>query len=67
MKTRAPVCVFNLGHSLSALKTIRCRAAVAWEAGKPLSMEEVEVAPPQAGEVRVKVNTLLYGATVFIY
>ncbi|XBH91842.1 hypothetical protein VPH35_083112 [Triticum aestivum] len=30
-------------------------AAVAWEAGKPLSMEEVEVAPPQAMEVRVKI------------
>jgi Zn-dependent alcohol dehydrogenase len=30
-------------------------AAVAWEVGKPLSMEEVEVAPPQAMEVRVKI------------
>lgn len=30
-------------------------AAVAWEAGKPLVMEEVEVAPPQANEVRVKI------------
>ena len=30
-------------------------AAVAWEAGKPLSIEEVEVAPPQAMEVRVKI------------
>lgn len=35
-------------------KTIQCKAAVAWEAGKPLSMEEVEVAPPKAGEVRLK-------------
>jgi len=34
---------------------IRCKAAVAWEAAKPLSMEEVEVAPPKAGEVRIKV------------
>ncbi|NWU90668.1 ADH1 dehydrogenase, partial [Upupa epops] len=34
---------------------IRCRAAVAWAAGKPLSVEEVEVAPPKAGEVRVKI------------
>ncbi|KAJ3023330.1 NAD/NADP dependent alcohol dehydrogenase [Thoreauomyces humboldtii] len=33
----------------------RCKAAVAWEAGKPLSIEEVEVAPPKKGEVRVKV------------
>ncbi|KAI8535709.1 hypothetical protein RHMOL_Rhmol10G0194700 [Rhododendron molle] len=30
-------------------------AAVAWEVGKPLVIEEVEVAPPQAMEVRVKV------------
>ena len=30
-------------------------AAVAWEAGKPLVMEEVEVAPPQKMEVRVKI------------
>jgi NADPH:quinone reductase-like Zn-dependent oxidoreductase len=28
---------------------------VAWEAGKPLVIEEVEVAPPQANEVRVKI------------
>lgn len=30
-------------------------AAVAWEAGKPLAIEEVEVAPPQKMEVRVKI------------
>ena len=30
-------------------------AAVAWEANKPLVIEEVEVAPPQAGEVRLKI------------
>ena len=61
------MCVFSLGDSLYVVKTIRCRAAVAWEAGKPLSMEEVEVAPPRAGEVRVKVNTLLYRVTALIY
>ncbi|TKS72016.1 Alcohol dehydrogenase class-3 [Collichthys lucidus] len=36
-------------------QVIRCKAAVAWEAGKPLSIEEVEVAPPKAHEVRIKV------------
>ncbi|KAM8808252.1 alcohol dehydrogenase class-3-like [Eudromia elegans] len=36
-------------------KVIKCKAAVAWEAGKPLSIEEVEVAPPKAHEVRIKV------------
>ncbi|KAF3436023.1 hypothetical protein FNV43_RR23115 [Rhamnella rubrinervis] len=35
---------------------IPCKAAVAWEAGKPLVMERVEVAPPQAMEVRMKVK-----------
>lgn len=36
-------------------KTITCKAAIAWEAGKPLSIEDVEVAPPKAHEVRVKI------------
>ncbi|MBL35326.1 MAG: S-(hydroxymethyl)glutathione dehydrogenase/class III alcohol dehydrogenase [Oceanospirillaceae bacterium] len=35
--------------------TITCRAAVAWAAGEPLKIEEVQVAPPKAGEVRVKI------------
>ncbi|KAJ3684581.1 hypothetical protein LUZ61_013745 [Rhynchospora tenuis] len=39
----------------TAGKVIKCRAAVAWEAGKPLVIEEVEVAPPQAMEVRIKI------------
>lgn len=34
---------------------IKCKAAIAWEAGKPLSIEEIEVAPPKAHEVRIKV------------
>jgi len=36
-------------------KVIKCKAAVAWEAKQPLSVEEIEVAPPKAGEVRIKV------------
>ena len=36
-------------------KTITCKAAVAWEAKKPLDVTDVQVAPPKAGEVRVKV------------
>ncbi|XP_060042326.1 alcohol dehydrogenase 1-like [Erinaceus europaeus] len=35
-------------------KTISCRAAVAWAVGQPLSLEEVQVEPPRAGEVRIK-------------
>ncbi|XP_075465440.1 alcohol dehydrogenase 1-like [Ascaphus truei] len=38
----------------TAGKVIKCKAAVAWEASKPLSIEEVEVAPPKAHEVRIK-------------
>ncbi|XP_052189700.1 alcohol dehydrogenase 1-like [Diospyros lotus] len=40
---------------LSTGQIIRCKAAVAWEAGKPLVIEEVEVAPPQQMEVRLKI------------
>lgn len=36
-------------------KTIKCRAAVAWGPKEPFSIEEVEVGPPRAHEVRVKV------------
>ncbi|KAM5255591.1 all-trans-retinol dehydrogenase [NAD(+)] ADH4-like [Ctenodactylus gundi] len=36
-------------------KVIKCKAAVAWEPGKPLCIEEVEVAPPKAHEVRIKI------------
>ncbi|KAG0032092.1 S-(hydroxymethyl)glutathione dehydrogenase [Podila clonocystis] len=41
---------------MTAGKPITCRAAIAWEAGKPLSIETVEVAPPKAGEVRIKIT-----------
>ncbi|MES1941629.1 alcohol dehydrogenase GroES-like protein [Salinisphaera sp. T5B8] len=34
---------------------MKSRAAVAWEAGKPLTLEEIEVAPPKAGEVLVRI------------
>lgn len=34
---------------------MKSRAAVAWEAGKPLSLEEVEVAPPRKGEVLIRI------------
>ncbi|XP_066487700.1 alcohol dehydrogenase 1-like isoform X2 [Tiliqua scincoides] len=39
----------------TAGKVIKCKAAVIWEAGKLPSVEEVEVAPPRAHEVRVKI------------
>src|ERR1051325_10111796 len=35
---------------------MKSRAAVAWEATKPLVIEEVEVAGPKAGEVLLKIS-----------
>ncbi|XP_066430100.1 alcohol dehydrogenase 1-like [Eleutherodactylus coqui] len=39
----------------TAGKVIKCRAAVAWGAGQPLTIEEVEVQPPKLHEVRIKI------------
>jgi len=36
-------------------KTIVCKAAVAWDAKKDLTVQNIEVAPPKDGEVRIKV------------
>ena len=38
------------------MSTIKCKAAVAWAPKQPLTVEEIEVAPPKAGEVRIKVG-----------
>ena len=35
--------------------TITCKAAIAWKAKAPLEVCDVQVAPPQAGEVRIKI------------
>ncbi|XP_054447672.1 all-trans-retinol dehydrogenase [NAD(+)] ADH7-like [Pteronotus mesoamericanus] len=39
----------------TAGKVIKCKAAVLWELNKPLCIEEIEVAPPKAKEVRIKI------------
>ncbi|XP_012879207.1 PREDICTED: alcohol dehydrogenase 1C [Dipodomys ordii] len=39
----------------TAGKVIKCKAAVLWDLNKPFSIEEVEVAPPKAHEVRIKI------------
>jgi len=36
-------------------KPIKCKAAVCWGINKPITVEEIEVAPPKKGEVRFKV------------
>ncbi|XP_038167923.1 alcohol dehydrogenase 1-like isoform X2 [Arvicola amphibius] len=38
----------------TAGKVIKCKAAVLWETKKPFSIEDIEVAPPKAHEVRIK-------------
>lgn len=40
----------------SISQVIKCRAAILWKTGTPFSIEEVEVAPPKAKEVRIKVK-----------
>lgn len=40
---------------MAQVQSIKCKAAIAWGQGQPLSIEEVEVMPPQAGEVRVRI------------
>ena len=36
-------------------QVIKCKAAVCWGAGEELKVEEVEVAPPKANEVRIHI------------
>ncbi|RWR99486.1 alcohol dehydrogenase class-3-like protein [Dinothrombium tinctorium] len=44
-------------NSETAGKVIKCRAAICWAPLKPLTVEDIEVEPPKAGEVRIKVIT----------
>ena len=48
-------------------KVIKCKAAICWGAGEPLKLEEIEVAPPKAHEVRIRIlyTGLLISATPF--
>lgn len=47
--------VFDAYQFTAPGKTVTCKAAVAWEASSPLSVEIIEVAPPKAHEVRIEV------------
>lgn len=42
-------------NDTTAGKSITCKAAVAWEAGQDLVIEDIEVLPPRAHEVRIQV------------
>ena len=57
------VAAARLTHSALALrraatagKPIECKAAIAWEAQKPLDVTTVTIAPPGPGEVRVRMT-----------
>lgn len=41
--------------SNTAGQTIRCKAAVCWGPAQPLKVEQVDVAPPRAHEVRIQI------------
>lgn len=47
--------LFMLVHFYLKFQSITCKAAVAWAPKEPLSIETIEVAPPRAGEVRIKI------------
>ncbi|KAM1638349.1 hypothetical protein EV1_015853 [Malus domestica] len=42
-------------HDVEDVDVITCKAAVAWGAGRPLVIEQVNVSPPQPMEIRIKV------------
>lgn len=41
---------------LPPFQVIKCKAAVAWAPKEPLSIEDIEVAPPRANEVRIRIH-----------
>jgi hypothetical protein len=41
--------------SETAGKVIKCKAAVCWGAREPLKIENIEVEPPRAHEVRIQI------------
>ena len=50
------MCLYkNLTLTDSVWKHVQCLAAVAWEAKKPLTIETIDVMPPRAEEVGIKV------------
>lgn len=46
----------NFKINKNTFQVIKCKAAVAWEANKPLTLEDIEVEPPKENEVRLKIR-----------
>eukprot|EP01018_Ginkgo_biloba_P011386 Gb_11872 [translate_table: standard] len=40
----------------NAGKVITCKAGVVWEAGQPISIQQIQVSPPLSNEVRIKIT-----------
>ena len=40
---------------MSKPETITCKAAVCWKPNDPLTIEDIQVEAPRAGEVRIKI------------
>jgi len=60
--TNLRLSIINRGNSVRVAsimategKSIDCKAAIAWAPKQPLEIRTVTVAPPQAGEVRIKI------------
>ena len=51
----ALIAVHKLPAESVMAEIIKSKAAIAWGPGQPLSVEEVDVMPPKAGEVRGRV------------
>uniref|UniRef100_A0A674AME3 Alcohol dehydrogenase 5-like n=1 Tax=Salmo trutta TaxID=8032 RepID=A0A674AME3_SALTR len=51
----------------TSLSVIKCKAAVAWEHGKLLSIEKVEVAPPKAHEVQIASSGMCHTDWGYLY
>ena len=54
-RKRTPLSSSPPTMSETAGKPITCKAAVCWAAGEELKLEDVEVAPPRAHEVRIRI------------
>ena len=52
----SPIEVRRLKYSAMQPGSIQCRAAVAYAPNGPLVIEDVIVAPPKSGEVRIRIR-----------
>ena len=61
-----PLIITSMTEADTVGKVITCKAAVCWGAGEPLKIEDVEVAPPRAHEVRIKILYTGQSSTIWL-